>query len=277
MRDDDEALAERLARDAGTLLVELRSSWTGSSEALGRRGDLAANEVILAGLGSARPGDAVLSEESVDDLRRLGADRVWIVDPLDGTREYVQRERHDWAVHVALWERRTGGLGAAAVALPALGVTYSTRGRHPEKSSPARPAVDWRDGEVARAWPGDGELRLVVSESRPPPWLGSFVEALAVPVRVTTMGSAGAKAMAVVEDEADAYLHAGGQYEWDSAAPVGVARAAGLHCSRLWGAALEYNQDPPYLPDLLVCRPELAAPLLAAVADTVPEPQGAQR
>ena len=81
------------------------------------------------------------------------------------------------------------------------------------------------------------------------------------------MGSAGYKVAAVVLGEVDAYVHAGGQYEWDSAAPVAVARAAGLHTSRLNGSPLQYNQPEPYLPDLLVCRQELAEALLTAIRE----------
>jgi 3'(2'), 5'-bisphosphate nucleotidase len=172
----------------------------------------------------------VLSEEAPDDLGRLTADRVWIIDPLDGSREYAEPGRSDWAVHVALWER--GDLTAGAVALPAF------------EPGPPRPP---------------GRARIVVSRTRPPDiaaQVADSINAVLVP-----MGSAGAKAMAVVRGEADAYLHAGGMHEWDSAAPVFVARAAGLHASRLDGRPLRYNQPDPWLPDLLICRPELAGVL----------------
>jgi 3'(2'), 5'-bisphosphate nucleotidase len=237
-----------LARRAGQLLVELRSAAFAAGltgKEAGKEGDLRSNDLLLEALASSRPDDAVLSEESADDLARLDAERVWIIDPLDGTREYGMEGRTDWAVHVALWER-DAGITAAAVGLPALGEVLST------------------DDVVAPAGEPTGPARTVVSDSRPPAWLGALGEAIALDVR--PMGSAGAKAMAVVRGEADAYVHAGGQYEWDSAAPVGVVLAAGLHASRLDGSPLLYNLSPPYLPDLVICRRELADPLLAALA-----------
>ena len=184
----------------------------------------------------------MLSEESADSPARLSADRVWIIDPLDGTREYGMPPRADWAVHVALWERGKG-LTAAAVAQPAL------------------PAVYTSDGVTAAA---PESLTFLVSDTRPPVFAAAVAEALGA--TVATMGSAGAKTMAVVRGEAAAYLHAGGQWEWDSAAPVGVALAAGLHASRIDGSSLVYNNEHPYLPDLLICQPELAEPLRAAIA-----------
>jgi len=245
---DDHLLAARIAADTGQVLLTIRAEHVGADPAvLKKAGDQGAQEIIAAALLQARPEDCVLSEEAADDLTRLQATRVWIVDPLDGTREYSEEGRTDWAVHVALWE--SGELVAGAVALPAQGVTLST-------SEPsALPAAD------------DGPMRLVVSRSR------ASALVLAVAERVggitVTMGSAGAKAMAVVLGEVDAYLHTGGQYEWDSAAPVAVARAAGLHTSRIDGTPLTYNNANVYLPDLLICRPELADQLLEAVAAEV--------
>jgi 3'(2'), 5'-bisphosphate nucleotidase len=209
----------------------------------GARGDATAQSVIASVLYDARPGDAVLSEEAVDDPARLTADRVWIVDPLDGTREFGEPGRVDWAVHVALWER--GELIAGAVALPALGVTLATDG------PPLVPVATL-------------PVRVAVSRTRPPAFVGQVAERLSA--RLVPMGSAGYKAAAVVRGEADVYLHAGGQYEWDSAAPVAVARAAGLHTSRIDGSPLRYNRPDPLLPDLLICRPELADVVLEAVA-----------
>ncbi len=194
----------------------------------------------MAALAQHRPGDAVLSEEGADDKARLTAERVWIVDPLDGTREFSELGRDDWAVHVALWER--GDLVAGAVALPAQGVTLAT----PTVAAPA----------TTSAAP-----RVVVSRTRPP--------AVALAVRdaldgtLVEMGSAGAKVASVVQGISDVYVHAGGQYEWDSAAPVAVARAAGLFTSRIDGSPLVYNQSDVSLPDLIVCRPELADAVLA--------------
>ena len=241
--DDDHALAARAVTDVGRLLVRVRESWAGEDgRALGDRGDAAAHTALLELLAAARPDDPVLSEEGDDDEARLESERVWIVDPLDGTREYGEAGRVDWAVHVALV---VGGVPAAgAVALPALDTTLGT-------ASPPRPPPA-----------GDGPLRMVVSRTRPPPAAARVAETL--DADLVFLGSAGAKAMAVVQGQADAYLHAGGQYEWDSAAPVAVARAAGLHASRLDGSPLRYNSPRPWVPDLLVCRPELAPAIVAA-------------
>jgi len=249
----DHELAAAIAQRAGELLLEVRAA----AEAEGvdqkttkSRGDLTSNDLILAELARERPDDAVLSEESKDDPIRLQAARVWIVDPLDGTREFSEFGRNDWAVHVALVEGGTPT--AAAVALPALGEVLST-------ASPPKLAA-------AHA----GAPRLVVSRTRPPAVTTYLAETLNA--ELVPMGSAGAKTMAVVRGEADVYAHGGGQYEWDSAAPVGVAAAAGLHVSRLDGSPLVYNQPDPYLPDLLVCRPELVDAVLAALASAPPEP-----
>ncbi|WP_240945566.1 3'(2'),5'-bisphosphate nucleotidase CysQ [Rhodococcus sp. HNM0569] len=210
-------------------------------------GDRLSHEYLVAELARVRPADAVLSEEGADHADRLTAERVWIVDPLDGTREFGEAGRTDWAVHVALVER--GDLVAGAVALPALGVTYSSADTAPlsgtESPVPARP-------------------RVLVSRTRRPEAVMTMASALRA--ELIEMGSAGAKAMAVVRGDADVYAHTGGQYEWDSAAPVAVARAAGLHVSRLDGSPLVYNQPNPWLPDLLVCRPELAADVLEVLA-----------
>jgi 3'(2'), 5'-bisphosphate nucleotidase len=237
--DDD--LAHTLAEEAGQRLLDLRAS---GAEDLGKAGDRLSHEFLMAELARARPGDAVLSEEGRDDPARLAADRVWIVDPLDGTREYGEAGRSDWAVHVALWER--GELTAGAVALPAQGKVLST----------AAPPGRWAAGGGA----GPGEpLRIVVSRSRAP----EFTTRL--PGTLVPLGSAGAKAAEVMLGQADAYVHDGGQYEWDSAAPVAVALAAGLHASRLDGAKLEYNQKDPWLPDILMCPVPLAGRLLSAI------------
>lgn len=242
----DHTLARALADRAGEVLLGLRTDPHLAAEpgALRAAGDQRSNVLLLAQLASLRPSDAVLSEEAADDHSRLSAERVWIVDPLDGTREFGERERSDWAVHVALWQ--DGALTAGAVAMPAAALTFGT------DDPPALPA---------RA---DGPIRLAVSRTRPP----SFVTALAERIGgvLVPMGSAGAKAMSVLTGECDVYLHAGGQYEWDSAAPVAVAAAAGLHTSRIDGSPLRYNQPDPTLPDLLVCRPEFAARILAEVA-----------
>jgi 3'(2'), 5'-bisphosphate nucleotidase len=238
----DHAFASWAATAAGELLLEVRGRGL-EGRALKDAGDLASHELLMRLLAEHRPQDAVLSEEGKDDKRRLSSERVWIIDPLDGTREFSEVPRDDWAVHVALWER--GDLVAGAVAQPALGTTFST-------SEP--PAVPQTTAQ---------RPRIAVSRTRPP----DFVTALAkdMDADLVPMGSAGAKVISVARDVSDAYVHAGGQYEWDSAAPVAVARAAGLHTSRADGAPLRYNQDDVLLPDLLVCRPELAETITSFV------------
>jgi 3'(2'), 5'-bisphosphate nucleotidase len=244
----DHEFARALAVRAGEELLTLREE-RGYEDpaALRDAGDKRAHDLIVTELRRWRPGDAVLSEEAVrDDVpARIAADRVWIVDPLDGTREFAEPGRTDWAVHVALW-RRGLGLAAGAVALPAAGRVLATDRR------PRYPAA------------GVG-IRIAVSRTRPPGFVAGVAELL--DAVLVPMGSAGAKVAAVVTGEVDAYLHAGGQYEWDSAAPVAVAAATGLHTSRLDGSRLVYNQPDPTLPDLLVCRHELADRLLAAVRE----------
>ncbi|TJZ75727.1 3'(2'),5'-bisphosphate nucleotidase CysQ [Rhodococcus oryzae] len=259
----DAVLAGELATRAGELLLELRNRELGEAplektqaRELGRRGDKEANTLLLGLLGEHRPADAVLSEESADDLARLDNPRVWIIDPLDGSREYGLPGRPDWAVHVALWERGAG-ITTAAVAQPALGEVYVSG------SAPLA-------GPAGRVRP-----RILVSDSRPPEFIGPLAERIGADV--APMGSAGAKAMAVLRGEADAYVHAGGQWEWDSAAPVGVAQAAGLHCSRIDGTPLIYNEAHPYLPDLVICRPELARPLLDGIAELTGAPADSPR
>ena len=249
----DAQFAAALARRAGGLLLELRASSGLNGKDLGKRGDAESNALLLSELAESRPDDAVLSEESADSAARLSADRVWIIDPLDGTREYGMEGRTDWAVHVALWQRGTdgaagSGITAAAVAQPALDHVYVSDAARPGPSATNRPV-------------------FLVSDSRPPGFAPAVAEALDASLQ--PMGSAGAKAMAVLRGDADAYLHAGGQWEWDSAAPVGVAGAAGLHASRIDGSPLVYNSEHPYLPDLLICRAELARPVLDAIAAAV--------
>jgi len=239
---DDHVLAAWLASTAGQRLLEVRESGLVGRE-LKDAGDLAAHDLLVALLAQHRPADVVLSEEGHDDRRRLSSPRVWIVDPLDGTREFSEPPRDDWAVHVALWE--DGELTAGAVAQPALGETVYT-GQPPVV--PPRTSA---------------RLRIAVSRTRPP----AFVEALAAEIDadLVPMGSAGVKVISVVRGLTDAYVHAGGQYEWDNAAPVAVARSAGLFCSRVDGSELRYNQDDVSLPDLVVCRPELSDQILEFV------------
>jgi 3'(2'), 5'-bisphosphate nucleotidase len=244
----DHVLAAWLAETAGRRLLEVREEGLEGRE-LKDAGDRAAHELLMSLLAEHRPGDAVLSEEGADDKVRLGRDRVWIIDPLDGTREFSEPPRDDWAVHVALWQRSGGAedLVAGAVSQPGLGQTFSTA---------APPVVP--PSTTTRP-------RIAVSRSRPPAFIGPLVEAL--DGELVEMGSAGAKVISVVRDVTDAYVHAGGQYEWDSAAPVAVARAAGLFTSRVDGSPLRYNQDDVYLPDLVVCRPELSERILSHLAE----------
>jgi 3'(2'), 5'-bisphosphate nucleotidase len=246
----DAALAAEVAKDAGELLLAVRDE-IGFYDPydLGDAGDRRANTLILDRLRAERPDDAVLSEEATDDISRVQADRVWIVDPVDGTREFSMPGRTDWAVHVALWQRDNGphggGITDAAVALPARGEVYRT-----DTVSPPPPRAE-------------GPILITASASRPPPvlwWLRDRLD-----IRLVRIGSAGAKAMAVVRGDVDAYLHAGGQWEWDSAAPAGVVAAAGMHATRLDGSPLIYNRADPYLPDLLMCRAELADVLLEGI------------
>ena len=241
---NDHELASDIARSAGQLLLSTRREMAEESDGDVRAaGDRRAHEYIASRLGEERPEDAVLSEEAKDDSDRLNATRVWIVDPLDGTREFAEG-RSDWAVHVALWE--DGALVAGAVALPGDDLTLSTAA--PVSVAPAQ----------------DGPPRLVVSRTRPPDLTTALVAAL--DGVLVPMGSAGAKAMAILRGQADIYVHAGGQYQWDSAAPVAVARHAGLHTSRIDGSELTYNGADPYLPDLVICRPELSDRVLETIA-----------
>ncbi len=239
----DAELAAHLAETAGRILLDVRASGVFSCKALGQAGDETANQFLCHAIRAARPDDGLLSEEEQDDRARLGKSRVWIVDPVDGTREYGEA-RTDWAVHVALAVEGVARVGA--VALPGLGLVL--RSDRPQPLAPA-----------------NAPLRMVVSRTRP------AAEAVAVAgmlgAELLPMGSAGAKAMAVVRGEADIYLHSGGQYEWDSAAPVAVAAAHGLSCSRLDGAPLLYNQPDVYLADLLICRPEDQRRILAAIRE----------
>jgi 3'(2'), 5'-bisphosphate nucleotidase len=290
----DGELAAVLARGAGEVLRGLRADVDAAGGAfvtgeLKDAGDTASQAWLADALAHARPYDAVLSEEAADPAARLTADRVWIIDPLDGTREFAERLapagpvgtgasagpaaaawRDDFAVHVALWERgsdRPAWLAAGAVGLPARSVVLGT--------TPTEGSSDVRPADPAAVLAGRRPLRLAASRSRPP----EFVRRLAARggVELVPMGSAGVKVLSVVDGTVDAYVHAGGQYEWDSAAPVAVALAAGLECTRLDGTPLEYNRQDPWLPDLFVCHPALAARLRAALTEVgVDIKEGAQ-
>ena len=237
----DLELAKHIADTAGTLLLTLQESGLFSEKALGKAGDRVANAFIMEALRQQRPDDAVLSEEEKDNAARLQAGRVWIVDPLDGTREYGER-RSDWAVHIAL--SIDGKPQVGAVALPGLKLTLTST---PQALPPVAP-----------------KLRMLVSRTRPAKEAVAVAEALGA--ELVPMGSAGAKAMAVLRGEADIYLHTGGQYEWDNCAPAAVALAAGLHASRVDGSPLTYNLENPYLPDLLICQKHLAPQVMRALA-----------
>lgn len=241
----DVQLARRIAEKVGELLLILQGSGLFEGKALGKAGDRLANAFIMEALKTHRPDDAVLSEEEKDSADRLSASRVWIVDPLDGTREYGEG-RTDWAVHVAL--SIDGKPASGAVALPGMGATLCTAGCGEVPATPEK-------------------LRMLVSRSRPAPEAVAIAKALGADL--VPMGSAGAKAMAVVRGDADIYLHTGGQYEWDNCAPAAVAKAAGLHVSRADGSELAYNAENPYLPDLLICPPHLAEKVLKALRDHI--------
>lgn len=236
----DAELARDIACEAGALLLELRSKFSGAEA--GREGDARANALIVKRLLAERADDALLSEERLCDGTRLDTSRVWIVDPLDGTREYAEG-RDDWAVHIGLAIDGVPAVGA--VSIPARDECWSS-----DAPPPSRPAAK--------------PPRLVVSRTRPAREAMAVAEALGA--EMLPMGSAGAKAMAVVRGDADIYLHTGGQYEWDNCAPAAVANAAGLHVSRVDGSPLVYNREDPSLPDLLICLPELAKPILDLLA-----------
>jgi 3'(2'), 5'-bisphosphate nucleotidase len=239
----DAELAAHLAATAGRILVEVRASGLFGAKALGKAGDQTANQFLVHAIREQRPDDGLLSEESKDTDERLAKSRVWIIDPVDGTREYGE-ERADWAVHVGLAIDGEPVIGA--VALPGLDGGVVVRSDAPRAVPPA-----------------PDRLRMVVSRTRPAAEAVAVAEGLGA--ELVPMGSAGAKAMAILLGQADIYLHSGGQYEWDSMAPVAVAAAHGLHCSRIDGSPLRYNREDVYLPDLLICRPEHAAAVLARV------------
>jgi 3'(2'), 5'-bisphosphate nucleotidase len=239
---NDAELAAALAQGAGAILLQVRETGIFSGKRLGDVGDELAHRFIASALAEHRPADGLLSEESADSDERLTKERVWIVDPLDGTREYAEG-REDWAVHVALAVGGDAAIGSVAV--------------------PARRLLFRSDQRKESPEPARDKLRMVVSRTRPAREALDVADILGA--ELIPMGSCGAKAMAVVINEADIYLHSGGQHEWDSCAPVAVARAAGFHCSRLDGSPLLYNRKETYLPDLLICRRELAEPVLDAL------------
>ncbi len=238
---NDLELAKHIAETSGKLLLTLQDSGLFSEKALGKAGDRVANAFIMEALTEQRPEDAILSEEEKDNAERLSAGRVWIVDPLDGTREYGER-RTDWAVHIVLSIGGKPEIGA--VALPGLGLVLASE---PQALPDVAP-----------------KLRMLVSRTRPAK--EALAVAKALDAELVPMGSAGAKAMAVLRGEADIYLHTGGQYEWDNCAPAAVALAAGLHATRADGTELVYNNENPYLPDLLICQKDLAPKVLKALA-----------
>ena len=238
----DAELAVHLAEVAGRLLIEVRAAGMFSPKALGKAGDQTANQFLVHAIREQRPDDGLLSEEEKDNFERLAHSRVWIMDPVDGTREYGE-ERTDWAVHVGLAIDGVASIGA--VGLPGMGKVLRT------------------DAPVAVP-PAPEQLRMVVSRTRPAREATEVAAKLGA--ELVPMGSAGAKAMSIVLGDADIYLHSGGQYEWDSCAPAAVAMAHGLHCSRIDGSPLVYNQSDVYMPDLLICRKEHAERVLKEIA-----------
>ena len=290
MTGDDHALARDLAEQAGQRLLELRAHG-GDPDVLRKAGDRLSHEFLTRELADRRPGDVVLSEEGADNPARLDARRVWIVDPLDGTREFGEPGRTDWAVHVALWERSgtsgPGDLTAGAVALPAQGKVLSTaagerqqcsidaaittsmfhRGREgaPDGGTGLAGGDGGASGRPGGAGGASGRIRIVVSRTRAPQFVRDISDL--IDAELVSLGSAGAKVAAVIDGEVDAYVHGGGFYEWDTAAPVAVARAAGFHASRIDSSALAYNQADLLMPDILVCRPAVAGVLLQAIRE----------
>lgn len=246
MTETDAQLATRLAVETGEVLINVRRRLEvgGQPWQVMDAGDAIAQQFIAEQLARHRPDDAVLSEEGTEDGRRFDHERVWIIDPLDGTHEFGERGRVDWAVHIALWI--DGHFEAGAVSLPAQGSVYAT---DPASVVPA---------------PDRPTPRLVTSRRRSP--ASAVIVARSIGADVIRLGSAGAKAMAVVRGDADVYVHDGGMYQWDSAAPVAVAAAAGLHVSRIDGSPMVYNRRDPWMPDLLICRPEFADAALDAIA-----------
>ncbi len=241
----DAAFASDIATSAGALLLQLREEMANDDPAqLRSAGDNRSQALLAKLLAAGRPDDAVLSEEAEDDKARLDADRVWIIDPLDGTREYGEPPRDDWAVHVALWERGRG-LTTGAVALPAQGITLATGVELPARG------------------PAPSAPRVVVSRTRAPQFVTAVTERLGG--ELVPMGSAGAKTMAIVQNRADVYVHAGAMHEWDTAAPAVVAAAAGLHVCRFDGSPLEFNTSDALTTQLVICLPELADRVLEAV------------
>lgn len=244
--ESDAQLATRLAREAGELLVHVRAELSAAGAAswqLMDAGDIASHRFLVEELARCRPHDAVLSEEGLEDPRRFATERVWIVDPLDGTNEFGERGRTDWAVHVALWS--SNAFVAGAVSLPALGLVFAT------------------DPAPQLAMPQRERPRLITSRTRNP--YAAVIVANALGADAIRLGSAGAKAMAVVLGDADIYVHDGGMYQWDSAAPAAVALAAGLHVSRIDGTPMMFNDRDPWLPDLLICRQEYTDAVLRAL------------
>lgn len=243
----DAELAAHLADVAGKLLLQVRACGTMTGKSLGKAGDQTANQYLIHAIAEQRPDDGLLSEESKDTDARLSKSRVWIIDPVDGTREYGEDDEHgrartDWAVHVALAVEGVATIGA--VALPGLDLVLRSDCPAPLPALHTPP-------------------RMVVSRTRPAAEALAVAEAIGA--ELVPMGSAGAKAMAIVRGEAEIYLHTGGQYEWDSCAPVAVAAAHGLHVSRVDGSPLVYNQVDTYMPDLLICRKEWAERVLGLV------------
>ena len=290
MTGDDHTLARDLAEQAGQRLLDLRAHG-GDPDVLRKAGDRLSHEFLTRELADRRPGDVVLSEEGADNPARLDARRVWIVDPLDGTREFGEPGRTDWAVHVALWERSgtsgPGDLTVGAVALPAQGKVLSTAAgerqqcsidaaittsmfhRSREGAPEGGTGLAGGDGGAPGRPGGDGgtsgRIRIVVSRTRAPRFVRDISDL--IDAELVSLGSAGAKVAAVIDGEVDAYVHGGGFYEWDTAAPVAVARAAGLHASRIDSSALAYNQADLLMPDILVCRPAVAGVLLQAIRE----------
>jgi 3'(2'), 5'-bisphosphate nucleotidase len=243
---EDLALARDLAARTGARAIDLarRGRWSGRT--LAELGDNAADGFLCGWLAAVRPNDAILSEETTDSRARLTAERVWIVDPIDGSKEYGSGG-NEWAVQVALWVRGRLALGALALS-----------GDGPVLAGICGDSDDTLGGEatpVRGTTPEPSRPRIIVSKNHTPKWAPDFAERLGG--TIVTASGVGYKVARVLLGAADVYVHEGSikLYEWDTAAPEAVARAFGWNVSGLDGGELVYNRVPPTTGDFLVCRP----------------------
>lgn len=257
---NDHELAAELAAAAGRQLLELRAQYSvpdeAAARALAKLADQLANDWLLQQLAELRPDDAVLSEEAEDDLARVQAQRVWIIDPVDGTYEFARRLA-DFAVHVALWDNSAGSFTAAAVAVPDHGAVWAT------------------DSAAAAIESDRTQLTVVSSTREPKPVLAKLQVELSniaaalgyAGVEFRTLGSVGGKVHQLLAGHADVYLSTTGFWEWDAAAPAAVAQQQGFQVTDLQGAALRFNQVPPRVSSFVVAKPQLHEFVINALAE----------